>query len=126
MLTGDITEETYEPTPEETPTFAVIDDGRTFPAVVARRRQQNGSRRTTLYTISKTGDTLTYTRPPVPTSSNLISNASESDLIAAGVLASAIPSLLAAGLVKKVTVTGSRLILLGFDPDLWTEDYRLK
>ena len=55
MLTGDITEETYEPTPEETPTFAVIDDGRTFPAVVARRRQQNGSRRTTLYTISKNG-----------------------------------------------------------------------
>ena len=54
MLTGEIEEIKHEPT-EETPTFGVVDDGRTYPAVVARRRQQHGSKRSTLYTISKNG-----------------------------------------------------------------------
>ncbi len=54
MLTGEITEVTHEST-EETPTFGVVNDGRTYPAVVARKRQQNGSPRSTLYTVSKNG-----------------------------------------------------------------------
>lgn len=54
MLTGNIEEIKHEST-EETPTFGVVADGRTYPAVVARRRQQNGSKRSTLYTISKNG-----------------------------------------------------------------------
>lgn len=54
MLTGEI-EVRNEPTDEETPTFGVVNDGRTYPAVVARKRQQNGSPRSTLYTVSKNG-----------------------------------------------------------------------
>lgn len=54
MLTGEI-EVSHEQTNEETPTFGVINDGRTYPAVVARKRQQNGSPRSTLYTVSKNG-----------------------------------------------------------------------
>lgn len=54
MLAGEIQEETYEPT-EENPTFGVVADGRTYPAVVARKRQQGGSKRATLYTVSKNG-----------------------------------------------------------------------
>ena len=54
MLTGEIEDSDYEPT-EETPTFGVVDDGRKYPAVTARKRQQAGSKRSTLYTISKNG-----------------------------------------------------------------------
>lgn len=54
MLTGEI-EETYETPTDESPTFGVVDDGRTYPAVTARRRQQQGSKRETLYTVSKHG-----------------------------------------------------------------------
>lgn len=54
MLTEEI-EETYDQPTEESPTFGVVDDGRTYPAVTARRRQQNGSKRSTLYTVSKNG-----------------------------------------------------------------------
>jgi hypothetical protein len=54
VLTDDIEEIPHETT-ESTPTFGVVDDGRTYPAVTARRRQQNGSKRSTLYTVSKTG-----------------------------------------------------------------------
>lgn len=54
MLTGNLEEKQDEST-DETPTFGVVNDGRTYPAVTARRRQQNGSRRSTLYTVSKNG-----------------------------------------------------------------------
>lgn len=54
MLTGEITEVDYEATGEK-PTFGVVNDGRTYPAVVARKRQHNGSARETLYTVSKNG-----------------------------------------------------------------------
>lgn len=54
MLTGEITEVAHEST-DESPTFGVVNDGRTYPAVTARRRQQNGSPRSTLYTVSKNG-----------------------------------------------------------------------
>jgi hypothetical protein len=52
-LTDDIEEITHDE--NETPTFGVVDDGRTYPAVTARRRQQSGSTRSTLYTVSKNG-----------------------------------------------------------------------
>jgi len=54
VLTGEITEVAHEST-DESPTFGVVNDGRTYPAVTARRRQQNGSPRSTLYTVSKNG-----------------------------------------------------------------------
>lgn len=54
MLTEDI-EEIYDTSDEESPTFGVVDDGRPYPAVTARRRQHKGSRRDTLYTVSKFG-----------------------------------------------------------------------
>lgn len=74
----------------------------------------------------KTGDIPTYTQKPTPTLSSPTLSVSESDRIAAGILETVLPSLLAAGLIKRVTVTGSSLILLGFEPELWTHDYRLK
>lgn len=54
MLTVEESDEYHEQT-EDSPTFGVVDDGRKYPAVTARRRQQNGSRRDTLYTVSKNG-----------------------------------------------------------------------
>jgi hypothetical protein len=54
VLTDEQIEEITHET-DETPTFGVVDDGRTYPAVTARRRQQNGSPRSTLYTVSKNG-----------------------------------------------------------------------
>jgi len=54
VLTG-IIEENYEQPTEETPTFGVVDDGRKYPAVTARRRQHGGSKRDTLFTVSKNG-----------------------------------------------------------------------
>jgi len=42
-------------TTDDSPTFGVVDDGRQYPAVTARKRQQNGSKRETLYTVSKNG-----------------------------------------------------------------------
>lgn len=50
MLTQEITLPT-----DESPTFGVVDDGRKYPAVTARRRQQNGSKRKTIFTVSKNG-----------------------------------------------------------------------
>ena len=50
MLTQEITLPT-----DESPTFGVVDDGRKYPAVTARKRQQNGSKRETIYTVSKNG-----------------------------------------------------------------------
>lgn len=73
----------------------------------------------------KTANTLTSTITPKPTLSSPILSAGENERIAAGLLETVLPSLLAAGLIKKVTVTGSNLILLGFDPSLWSEDFRL-
>jgi hypothetical protein len=43
------------PTEDEAPTFGIVDDGRTYPAVSVRRRQHKGSKRSTLYTVSKNG-----------------------------------------------------------------------
>jgi hypothetical protein len=54
VLTGEITETQNVPT-DESPTFGVVNDGRKYPAVTARRRQQNGSPRQTLFTVSKNG-----------------------------------------------------------------------
>lgn len=54
MLTG-VIEENYEQPTEESPTFGVVDDGRKYPAVTARRRQHGGSKRDTLFTVSKNG-----------------------------------------------------------------------
>jgi hypothetical protein len=54
VLTG-VIEENYEQPTEESPTFGVVDDGRKYPAVTARRRQHGGSKRETLYTVSKNG-----------------------------------------------------------------------
>lgn len=54
MLTDEETESFYE-IQDESPTFGVVDDGRKYPAVTARKRQQNGSRRETIYTVSKKG-----------------------------------------------------------------------
>lgn len=54
MLTG-VIEENYEQPTEENPTFGVVDDGRRYPAVTARKRQHGGSKRETLYTVSKNG-----------------------------------------------------------------------
>lgn len=53
MLTEQIEEMQYDE--KESPTFGVVDDGRKYPAVTARRRQQHGSKRETLYTVSKNG-----------------------------------------------------------------------
>lgn len=60
MLTDEIEVEQddrqlYTPNVDEPPTFGVVDDGRTYPAVTARRRQRNGSRRATIFTVSKNG-----------------------------------------------------------------------
>lgn len=54
MLTGEITPAKHVPT-DEKPTYGVVNDGRTYPAVTARKRQQNGSPRQTLFTVSKNG-----------------------------------------------------------------------
>lgn len=57
MLTGHLEEKSHESTEsaDGNPTFGVVNDGRTYPAVTARRRQQRGSKRSTLYTVSKNG-----------------------------------------------------------------------
>ena len=73
----------------------------------------------------KTADIPTSTTMPKPTLSSPTLSAGENERIAAGLLETVLPSLLAAGLIKRVTVTGSNLILLGFDPSLWSEDFRL-
>ena len=54
MLTGELDDDTELPT-DESPTFGVVDDGRKYPAVTARKRQQQNSRRETVYTVSKNG-----------------------------------------------------------------------
>jgi len=54
VLTGEFEDVTDDQT-DETPTFGIVDDGRTYPAVTVRRRQHQGSKRETLYTISKFG-----------------------------------------------------------------------
>jgi hypothetical protein len=54
VLAEDI-EDTHDEPTDETPTYGVVDDGRKYPAVTARRRQQQGSPRSTLYTVSKNG-----------------------------------------------------------------------
>lgn len=63
MLADNI-EVTYDkadlPSTDETPTFGIIADGRTFPAVSVRRRQHKGSRRATLYTVSRNGKFAEY------------------------------------------------------------------
>lgn len=55
MLAEEIQDEKSSVGTDEAPTFGVIDDGRTYPAVTARRRQQNGSKRETIFTVSKFG-----------------------------------------------------------------------
>jgi hypothetical protein len=40
---------------DELPTFGVVNDGRKYPCVTARKRQKKGSPRDTLYTVSKKG-----------------------------------------------------------------------
>lgn len=50
-----LTQEIANVPTDESPTFGVVDDGRQYPAVTARKRQQNGSKRETLYTVSKHG-----------------------------------------------------------------------
>ncbi len=49
-----LTHEISVPT-DDSPTFGVVDDGRQYPAVTARKRQQNGSKRETIFTVSKNG-----------------------------------------------------------------------
>lgn len=58
MLT-DIIEVKYDkptpPKPEELPTYGIVNDGRTYPAVSVRQRQHQKSRRGTIFTVSKFG-----------------------------------------------------------------------
>ncbi len=48
------------PSTDEAPTFGVVADGRTYPAVSVRRRQHKGSKRETLYTVSRFGQFAEY------------------------------------------------------------------
>ena len=73
-----------------------------------------------------TESTPTSTTRQQPKLSNPILNVGENERISAGVLTVTLPALLATGLIRKATHAETGNILLVFDPNLWTEEFRLK
>lgn len=74
----------------------------------------------------KTESTPTSTTSSMPKSSNLTLNVSENDLIAAGILTSVVPTLLAAKLIRKLRHKETGEVHLVFPSTLWTEELRLR
>ena len=101
---------TAEPTPQLLP-------------VAANSTEANGQHSTQ---SAKTANSPTSTTKPAPTLSSRTNSENENAIIAAGVLKSTLPTLLEAGLIKTAKHQGSGRILLVFEPELWTEDFRLK
>lgn len=74
---------------------------------------------------AKTASTPLSTTSSVLTSSNLTEKERENALLAAGILASTVPTLLKAGLVRKVRNKDTREVLLAFPSTVWTDDIKL-
>ena len=75
---------------------------------------------------AKTENGRISTQKPMPTLSNPTLNVGEQETLAAGVLKSSLPTLLAAGLIKTARHQETGSILLVFSPDIWREDFTLK
>lgn len=74
---------------------------------------------------AKTESTPPSTTSSVLTSSNLTEKERENALLAAGILASTVPTLLKAGLIRKVRNKDTREVLLAFPSTVWTDDIKL-
>lgn len=76
--------------------------------------------------LAKTENGRISTQKPKSTLSNHTLSVGENEILAAGILKSTLQTLLTAGLIKTAKHMESGRILLVFEPELWTEDFRLK